>query len=304
MRNCSKSRMAEALDSTDCPSALGESMHKRMMELWKTPTIYDNWRAIADVVPVSDFRNQERIAIGGYGDLSIVAESGNYPALTSPSDLKERYKIQKRGGTETVTLEMITNDDVGALQRIPQKMVGAAKRTMSKFVWDFFESNPNMEDGNAWFHASRNNLGTSALTASSIAAARIALLRQKEIGSDADLGLIMKYLMVPPELEEQARDLFKRDTNLDETFIQSLNPTIIPVASWSDLNNWVVSADPMEIPVIEMGFFQGNEEPELFIQDNPTVGSMFTNDSTTYKIRHIYGGAPLSGQGVMKNVVV
>jgi hypothetical protein len=35
----------------------------------------------------------------------------------------------------------------------------------------------------------------------------------------------------------------------------------------------------------------GREDPELFVQDMPNVGSMFNNDQLTYKIRHIYGGA-------------
>ena len=38
------------------------------------------------------------------------------------------------------------------------------------------------------------------------------------------------------------------------------------------------------------GFLGGREEPELFVQDMPNVGSMFSNDKLTYKIRHIYGG--------------
>jgi hypothetical protein len=303
VRDCSASRMTEALDTTSFPDALGEAMHKVMLDLYKSPTVYDSWQAVTDVVSVSDFRNQERVSIGGYGDLSVVAESGNYPAMTSPTDNVERYQVQKRGGTETVTLEMIANDDIGALLRIPPKLVAAAKRTLSKFIWNMFTSNPALADTNAWFHASRNNLGTSALSAAAFSAVRLAMMRQTEPGSDAELGLMAKYLMVPPELEEAAFDLFRRDTNLDETFAQSLKPTIIPVWAWSDANDWVVAADKSESPIIEVGFFQGRQEPELFIQDNPTVGSMFTNDTTTYKLRHIYGGAPMSGQAVFKNVV-
>ena len=38
-----------------------------------------------------------------------------------------------------------------------------------------------------------------------------------------------------------------------------------------------------------MGFLDGREDPELFVQDAPTVGSLFSSDEITYKIRHIYG---------------
>jgi hypothetical protein len=47
------------------------------------------------------------------------------------------------------------------------------------------------------------------------------------------------------------------------------------------------------LPVLEVGFLDGQEEPELFVQDQPNGGSMFSNDKLTYKIRHIYGGTVL-----------
>jgi hypothetical protein len=303
LRNCSKTRLAEALNSGSFTAALGEAMHKQLLDLYGTATIYDAWRELVNVVPVNDFRNQERVHIGGYGDLPAVAESGAYAALTSPTDGKEKYAIAKKGGTESVTLEMITNDDVGAILRMPGKLNDAAKRTLSKFVFNMFVTNPTMNDGNAWFHAAHNNLGTAALSAAAYTAGRLAMMRQLEPGSNAELGIMPKILMVPADLEEAAYNLFNRNTNLDKTFAQSLNPNILPVWCWTDANDWVMAGDKNSHPIIELGFFQGREEPELFIQDNPNQGSMFTNDKVTYKIRHIYGGAPMSFMGVRKNVV-
>lgn len=57
------------------------------------------------------------------------------------------------------------------------------------------------------------------------------------------------------------------------------------------------------MPVVELGFLDGNEEPELFIQDSPTSGSMFTHDVLTYKLRHIYGGTVSDYRGTYKGVV-
>ena len=88
-----------------------------MLADYRNMTNFDAWRRIANVVPVNDFRTQERTRFGGYGDIPIVAESGPYVALTSPSDEKATYAAAKRGGSESVTLEMIKNDDVGAIQR-------------------------------------------------------------------------------------------------------------------------------------------------------------------------------------------
>ena len=299
-----QARMTEALDTTSLSNAMGQAMHKRMMDLYKQSSIYDAWRLLVDVVSVNDFRNQERISIGGYGDLVAVAEKGAYPAMTSPTDAKESYAVSKRGGTETITLEMIANDDMGVIQRIPMKMVRAAKRTLAKFVFNMFVTNPLMADGSNVFHATRSNLGTAALNAAGIAAVRLHFLKQQEPGSGEELGLILKNLLVPADLEQAAYDLFKRDTNNDETFIQTLKPNIIPIPGWVDANDWVATVDKNDQPMIELGFFRGREEPELFVQDAETHGSMFANDQITYKLRHIYGGAFLSSLGVYKNVVI
>ncbi|MEP9372611.1 hypothetical protein [Mesorhizobium sp. KR1-2] len=297
-------RFTEALDSTSFSEVLGDSITRRMIADYRTATEFDIWRELTGApVPINDFRTQERTRFGGYGDLPIVAQRGSYDPLTSPEDEAASYAVAKRGGTETVTLEMIKNDDVGAIQRIPTRLSRAAKRTLSKFVLDFIRQNPTVYDGKKLFHADHGNLHTDALSAAAYAAARLAMVKQQEFGTADAIGVGPKYLWVPPELEEAAYNIFQRATNLDKTFVQTLVPTIVPVWYWTDGNDWAISADPLDIPTVEIGFLDGNEEPELFVQDSPTVGSFFTNDEITYKIRHIYGGAAVDFRGVAKSVV-
>ena len=256
-----------------------------------------------NVVPVADFRTNERTRFGGYGDLPAVNQGAAYLALTSPTDEKATYAASKRGGTEDVTLEMVKNDDVGAIRQIPVKLSRSAQRTLAKFAFDFIRTNPTLYDTVAFFHATHANLGSAALDAASLAAARLRMLKQAEADSTDRLGIPPKFLIVPVDLEGTAVGLFNRDTNLDKTFIQTQQLTVIPVWYWTDANDWAIGADPMELPSIEVGFLDGNEEPELFVQDNPTVGSMFSNDKLTYKIRHIYGGQVINFRGFDKSVV-
>ena len=301
--NCEEAVMRESLGSTSWPLVLGNAITRRLIAEYQRPSVYDVWRPVVSVVPIQDFRTNERTRFGGYGDLPIVGEGGPYVAMTSPTDEKATYAIQKRGGTEDVTLEMIANDDVGAITRIPQKLTWAAKRTLAKFVMDFLRTNPTIYDGVALFHASHNNLGSAALDVAGFTAARLAIMKQTELNSADRLGIGPSWVAVPLDLENTAVDLFRRNTNNDKTFIQSLTPTVLPVWYWTDTNDWIAGCNPSEVPTIELGFFRGQEEPELFIQDMPNVGSMFTNDKTTYKIRHVYGGAAVEFRGVFKNVV-
>jgi len=302
-RNCDQALLRESLASASFPQVLGDSIARRMIAEYNLPDQFGVWRQAASVVPVGDFRTQERTRFGGYGDIPIVAEGDPYAAVASPTDEKATYAVTKRGGTEDVTLEMIANDDAGAIQRIPQRLAMAAKRTLSKFVLDILRTNPVIYDGLTLFNASHGNLGTAALDAVSVAAGRLAMKSQTELNSAEKLGIGPRFLWVPDDLEEGAVDLFRRNTQNDKTFLQSLSLDVVPVWYWTDTNDWLLTAPTSQVPLIEVGFFQGQQEPALFVQDSPTLGSMFTHDKTTYKIRHIYGATVEDFRGAYKAVV-
>jgi hypothetical protein len=312
VRDCDLGRMAESLgvmresvNSSSWADALGDSITRRMQAVYTGQTNLDAWRRVATTGPVKDFRTQERIRIGGYGNLPAVAQGAAYQPLGTPGDDKATFAVTKRGGTEDVTLEAIKNDDVQALRRIPTELALAAKNTLYEFVFDFFRVNSPIYDSKALYHADHGNLFTGALTAAEFAAHRLAMLKQTRAGSNKRLATGPATILVPFELQEAAFDLFVRNQNLDKTFVQTINPEVIPVSYWTDGNDWCTVADPMVLPVLDIGFLDGQEEPELFVQDQPNGGSMFSNDKLTYKIRHIYGGTVLvdGEKGTTKAVV-
>lgn len=298
-------RFVEAtMTSATFANALGNSITRRMLADYRTPSQYDVWQLLANVVPVSDFRTQERTRWGGFGDLPVVAESADYVDGGVPGDEVATYKAAKSGRLSRITLEMLRNDDVGLVRQIPVKLSRAAKRTLAKFVLDFIRTNPVIYDTKALFHVDHANLGAAALSAASWSAARLAMMVQPEAGSGDRLGIPPRNLWVPANLEEAAFDLFKqRGTANDLSFIQTQAPRIVPVWYWTDANDWAASADPLDVASVEVGFLDGNQEPEIFVQDNPSVGSLFTNDTITYKIRHVYGGAVTDYRGLYKAVV-
>lgn len=304
LRESTGSRFVEALDSASWANVLGNAINRRLLAMYGQDTDLKAWRKIVDVVPVSDFRTQERSQIGGYGNLPTVAEGGGYAALTSPDDAKATYALSKRGGTESITLEMIRNDDVGAIRRVPAELALAAANTLYEFVFDFVRTNPTIYDSKALFHVDHGNLGAAALDATSFAAARLSMIKQVRAGSGKRLGVGPATVLVPLELQGGAYDLFVRNQNLDKTFVQSINPEVIAVPYWTDENDWALVADPRRVPTIEVGFLDGKEDPELFVQDTPNAGSLFSNDQITYKIRHIYSGGVMDYRGFYKGAPV
>jgi len=158
-------------------------------------------------------------------------------------------------------------------------------------------------DGKALFHADHGNLGSAALASGSLAAARLTMKKQTEKDSGDRLSIPPRFLWVPDDLEEVAFDLFRRNTNTESNFTQSLPIQVRPVWCWTDANDWCLSADKADIPSIEVGFLDGTEEPEILIQDDPRSGSVFSNDVITYKLRHVYGGVVTDFRGLYKSVV-
>ncbi len=302
------SRLTASIDSTTFAEILGDSVARRMVKDYNQAGLQD-WRKIVSVVPLNDFRTQHRTRMGGYGDLPVVNEGDPYGALATPGDEEATYAATKKGGTEDLTLEMIKNDDAGAVMRIPRKLSRSAARTLYKFVFDtLLADNPTIYDAVALFHATHGNLGAVALDAANLTLRRQAMLKQTEADSGETLGIPAKYLIHPIDLDKVAYDLVAapRNSDFDPTaadFTRTLQMETISVPFWSDANNWFLMADPMDIVCIEIGFLDGKEEPELFVQDMPNVGSMFSNDKLTYKIRHIYGGANVDYRGADGSVV-
>ena len=301
--------LSEALVTSDFASIFKNALNKSMVMEYRFSAYNDNWRKlVSEIVPRQDFKTNTVARMGGYTNLPVVNENDAYTAAGSPTDEEITYNIRKRGYIETITREMIVNDDLGAIRKIPIRMGQAASRTIYEFVFNLITSNPVMDyDGVALFHASHGgNLLASALDAVSLANARGIMRKQTELDSGKKIGIKPKYLLVPSELDKTAYELTTVAYGLNNpvpAFHQTWQIEPITIAHASDANNWYLIADPMEYPTIEIGFLHGKEEPELFVSDLPTQGSYFTNDQIKFKIRHEYDGDVLDHRSFVGSVV-
>lgn len=273
---------------------------------------YEKWKEmVSDIENVPDFQQRHWIRIGGYDDLGTVAEQQTYPPLTSPVDEKVNYSISKRGGIDDVTFEAIVDDRVGAIRRIPASMGRSAARTLYKFVLDLMtQGNPTMDyDSVALYNAGHNNLGNNIMTVSGVAAGVLAMRSQTVANESKEiLGERNKpaYVIVPATLEYRARRIFMpsdayayglntsgntdADTSYDPQAFKGAVRDVLVYDQLTSQTAWYMTANPDEVPTMVVGFLNGQQEPELYVQDQPTVGSAFTADKISYKVRHIYGG--------------
>ncbi len=290
-------RFTEAITTTDFAQVVADALNKKLVREYAMLNL-NTWQTFTDIVRLVDFKTQHRIRMGGYPNLATVAEKAAYPALASPTDEEATYSPTKRGGTEEITREVIMNDDVGAISRIPGRMARAAGQTLHEFVFAFIDPNvnANIYDANPLYDAAHSNTATTALDTSGVQlqAARLRMKVQTQLDNSKRLGLRARYLVVPSDLEKTAYDNLTPafgQSNTVPQFFQQLGISIIVVDYWTDATDWAVIADRTDIVGLEIGFVGGQQTPEIFVSDLANVGSWFTNDTITYKIRHEYGCA-------------
>lgn len=304
--------MREAV-SSDFPQALGTSMERRLLQEYSRVAITEAWKKFAVIDKPTNYKTQDLIRIGGLTDLPVVAEDGVYTEFASPSEEKASYNIEKRGKIFKVTREMIKDDDLRMLRKIPVKMGQAAARTLAKFVFDLVLNVSGgvinagtIYDSVALYHANHGaNLTSLALNTDTLDAAITAMANQAEPDSAETLDIQAAFLLVPYELRATAKILIGSEkrpivatagskTGTDESInpnFEAVEPIIIPNGYLrSDQNNWYLIGDKKDAEGAVIGFLDGRENPEVLLQDNPAVDTVFTHDRIKYKVRHEYSG--------------
>jgi hypothetical protein len=296
-------KLSEAIDTTGFDQVAQDVLHTAMVREYNLSGL-DTWRPFTDIIPRGDFKTNHIYRYGGYGAPPTVVESAAYQQLTSPTDEEATYALTKKGGTESITLEMIRNDDVGAIRAIPRKLGrGCAYGLYYTIYYTMLRPAGayTIYDSQVLYYASHaiksgttyGNTGTTGI-ATGLSLARIAMAKAPEKDSNIPIGIRAKYVLVPADLEETAYGLVTSaygTYNTIPTALQAQNMQVIVVPCWTDATDYAVVANPSDVLGLEVGFLDGNDTPELFVSDNPNAGSWFTNDMITYKCRFVYGAA-------------
>lgn len=307
-------QLAEAMTTSDFPLLFGDIIDRQLLakyEAW--PVTWPNYIKRATV---RDFRTVSRHTIdGGEATLSTVPEETEYPARKL-TEGRFQYAVQKRGARYPFSWEAMINDDLEALQGIPERAALAARRTEERFATELYV------DANGP-HASLYTVGNGNIVPSNPALSAAALeagltLLSSRVDTDGEPIVITAVeLVVPPALEITANQIMNtmerhitvgtevqvlRGNGLPRNFRISVNPYIPAVASIADGNtSWYLFANPdVGRPALEMGFLRGYEQPQVFIKSpnaqrvgggmaDPMDGD-FDTDSVQYKVRHVLGG--------------
>jgi len=309
-----KALAPELRSSMDITSAtfsyvLGNTLSRRLVGIYRAMAFLEE-KIISIKKSVKDFRTQEAVLVGGFGDLATVdPESSDYAEIAGVTDEESTYSIGQKGNLLTITRKTIVNDDISIIQRLIDGLGRAARRTHAKYVWALITGNANCSDGTAIFTSPHGNLGATALSHATALVAYKALAKMTEKDSSERIGLlsdasIKPNLFGPIDIMETvaqiAEDEYYFSTNdLTDKVRNPLKGKIAGIVNplMTDANNWYLLLPPEVIDLIEMGYLNGREEPELFVADGVQSEQVFVADKVRYKIRHEYAGANIDYRG-------
>jgi ATP-dependent protease ClpP protease subunit len=287
--------------TSDFPILLENVMHKSLLAAYAAAP--DTWTLFCRVGNLSDFRAHGRYRVGSFGNLDGKTENNEFKHKTISDAVKETNTLTTKGNLIGISREMIINDDLGGFMDLVNSMGRAAKRTVEADVYALLAANPAMSDTNALFHASHGNLAGSgaAVSATTLSAARNAMQSQTDISGNDYLDIQPAIFVGGLAARDAAAAVNAMEFD-DESNKNQRKPNItrgmfreVVGSPRISGNEWYVFADPMDAPVIEVGFLDGNQDPYLEMKEG------FTQDGVLYKVRLDYGVAAIGYEGGYKN---
>ncbi|MBN2468015.1 MAG: hypothetical protein JXD19_07675 [Deltaproteobacteria bacterium] len=313
-------RACMSFSSSSFAFALQNALNVSLAKIYKDFP-YREEILISEKKPVTNFRKISSITLGYYEDLPDVdPETGDYQSLQRYEDAEVQYRLSQKGSAIFITRRAVINDAIDLINANVKRMARAARKTHARYVWEFYINNASCSDGTSWFNLEHGNLGTDALDFTPLVTAITALANMTEPGPSLekiglDLATFNWHLVVPLDLWDlgvkknqqdcyyTSNDLTSKAPNACYRLFGDHNERIVSPPFLTDANNWGVIRDKEDVPIVEMSYLFGKEDPEFLLENGPTDEHVFKGDKLGYKIRHEYGGALVDYRGGYKSIV-
>lgn len=257
--------------------------------------------------------------------LQKVPQSGEYPAR-KPTESVLQYRLEKFGARIENPYELITNDDLGAFQSIPNDLALAARRTRDWYITNLLFDSDGPIDAVWTGDGGQASVSNTALNAANLSAALLAVAQYTDnsSGHDEPIMMVPRFLVVPPALKHTADELTQAanlaviatgvDSSPATTRVSQLNsimkyglevvvghyiPHVVTTGSKGS-TCWGLVAAPSDVPIAEFGTLAGTSGPEVFMKASNQMrigggvdpsGASFETDTIEYKVRDCMGGS-------------
>ncbi len=248
--------------TSDLPVVFGNVINRTLRDAYTAaPRSFSAW---ARQGVLTDFRAATRVMVDGNLKLEKVNEAGEYKTGTLV-DGGEVIQLGTYGKVISFTRQMIINDDLSALERVPLFFGRAAANLESDLVYGALTGAGKMADGKPLFDAAHNNIGTAAaISIDSLSEARTKMRTQKAPGDDSVVNVTPKFLLVPAALETVAGQYTSNQytptvAKEQNPFYGVLTPVVEPRLDAISPTSWYLAADPATIDTIEFCYLEGEQ---------------------------------------------
>ncbi|WP_277292692.1 prohead protease/major capsid protein fusion protein [Veillonella caviae] len=275
------------------PGILSNVANKSMARGYQAaPTTFEAFTSVGSNV---DFKEAKKYRLSEAGSLFEIKENGEFEHdEISESDASTR--VLTYGRAFSFTRQMLVNDDLSALTRIPALYAAQAKRGINRLVYRTL--------ADVAFSTKAGNLATTGegLSLDAINKGRVAMRTQTNIRGDEMLNIQPKFLLVPTMHEFLARQLMTSTSDPNATHSGVTNPLLNSLQIISDAeldaidtDAWFMLADPALMDTIEVTYLNGKQ--------TPTIESQIAFDTLgiRYRIFMDYGVSVLDTKGLYKN---
>lgn len=242
------------------------------------PTTFQGW-----TVPGSNpnFKPTKRFRMSEAGIPIEIPQNGEFK-FDEMTDENIQTSLKTYGRKFGVTRQLVIDDDLGYLVRIPMAYMQAARRGLNRACYDLLNSAQTIYDGGTWFNATAvttsgghaNYDGTGAYpSATAFAAMKLAMRKQKNLRRDESLNLIMDRLVAPPELEDAIDKIVNPNYVIYPTTPDGTNNAkgkylLIVDGELTDAQAYFGFCDPRVAPCVEVTYLNGRETPYLEMQQS------------------------------------
>lgn len=291
--------------TSDLPAILENALNKRMAAAYQAyePT----YRAIAERIDFTDFREHPISNIGNWPMLEAVPESGEIK-FGSVSDKKETVALIAYAKAFAITRQMLVNDDLGGIER----MLASRGQSIAAFEDQVFftlllsgsgSNGPTLaETSRQVFNTTDGTLAASAaaINPTSVSLGYAAMAARKSLAAKAADQMFIKaeprFLLTGPAKQFEAAQLLApiqaaaaSDVN---PYVGKLQPIMAPHITG---NAWYMFADPTATPCFMYGYLSGEAGPRMRM-DEP-----FGMQGIRYSVELDFGCGATDFRGGYKN---
>jgi len=277
-----------ALSTVSLPGILSNTANKRMLKAYQLQNITAT--RVCSEGDLADFKQSNRYRLNELGGFDEVGATGELKHGTLGEDSAVN-QLSTYGKMITLSRQMIINDDLSALTKIPAAMAARAAQKVDELFYTRLLSNPTFTDGVSLFDASTHkNYQSGAGTVLSVDSMDAAsqLFRNQTDKDGKPINVSPRTLLVPTSLEFTASQLVNSVAltaygATDTDNVLTSNPVTqmglqVVSSPWlnaqgltgSSSTGWYLFGDPSVVDTFEIGYLRGARTPTLERVDLPS----------------------------------